>query len=189
MQNDEKFFRQFIKGFVTIWESQLNLDWNNPPDWKEVKHDAGPCLSRLPEELLPAISKFVFIAQDQISCNQITEEGLQQIDLLIRCLIIICRNFDNIPLVASCDYVGHAVTIATSVIQKLVDGDTNLGQYGVSFIFSICHLLECLYDPYFSWRHFLNLNTVDVSQLLFQPALLHVEVIPFIYGKFFYFLK
>lgn len=148
-----------------------------------MKHDAGPCLSRLPEELLPAISKFVFIAQDQINSNQISNESLQQIDLLIRCLIIICRNLDNIPLVASCDYVGHAVSIATVIIQKLVDGKANFGQYGVSFIFSTCHLLECLYDPYFSWRHFLNLNTVDFSQLLFQPALLHVEVIPFIYGE------
>lgn len=62
------YFRRFIKGFVVIWESQLNLDWEKPrllPDWNIVKHDCGPHLSRLPEELLPAIGKFIYIAKDE----------------------------------------------------------------------------------------------------------------------------
>jgi hypothetical protein len=53
-----------VKGFVTIWESQLELDWRSLPDCLTVKHDAGPHLSRLPEELLPAIGKFMYIAKE-----------------------------------------------------------------------------------------------------------------------------
>jgi hypothetical protein len=30
-----------------------------------VKHDAGPHLSRLPEELLPAIGKFMYLAKEE----------------------------------------------------------------------------------------------------------------------------
>jgi hypothetical protein len=53
-----------VKGFVTIWESQLELDWRRLPDCLRVRHDAGPHLSRLPEELLPAIGKFMYIAKE-----------------------------------------------------------------------------------------------------------------------------
>lgn len=52
---------------MAIWESQLKLDWEDNeslPNWSVVKEDFGPHLSRLPEELLPAIGKFVFIAKD-----------------------------------------------------------------------------------------------------------------------------
>lgn len=55
-----------MKGFVTIWESQLELDWSRLPDClRRVKHDAGPHLSRLPEELLPAIGKFMYLAKEE----------------------------------------------------------------------------------------------------------------------------
>ena len=64
-QNEEEYFRQFVKGFVTIWEAQLDLDWSRLPDWSTVKHDSGPHLSRLPEELLPAIGKFVYLAKEE----------------------------------------------------------------------------------------------------------------------------
>lgn len=54
-----------MKGFVTIWESQLGLDWRRLPDCLPVKHDLGPHLSRLPEELLPAIGKFMYLAKEE----------------------------------------------------------------------------------------------------------------------------
>lgn len=47
-----------------IWESQLCLDVNKPPSLTETKSDSGPHLTRLPDELLPAIGKFLYIAKD-----------------------------------------------------------------------------------------------------------------------------
>jgi hypothetical protein len=64
-QNEDDFFWQFVKGFVTIWESQLDLDWSRLPDWSAVKHDSGPHLSRLPEELLAAVRKFMYLAKSE----------------------------------------------------------------------------------------------------------------------------
>lgn len=66
MQNEETFFRQFIAGFVAIWEEQLQLkDWDTSvlPHPSQVKHDLGPHIKRLPEELIPAIQKFLIIAK------------------------------------------------------------------------------------------------------------------------------
>jgi hypothetical protein len=54
-----------VKGFVKIWESQLRLNWSRLPDCLAVKHDSGPHLSRLPEELLPAIGKFMYLAKEE----------------------------------------------------------------------------------------------------------------------------
>lgn len=66
-QNEEVYFRKFVAGLVSIWESQLNLDWSNDeslPDSKSITPDTGPHLSRLPEELLPAIGKFLYVTKD-----------------------------------------------------------------------------------------------------------------------------
>lgn len=72
-QNDEIYFRQFILGFVQIWEDQLNIKFDDPPKWNTIKNDSGPHLSRLPDELLPAIGKFLIISKDNfqkvVSCD------------------------------------------------------------------------------------------------------------------------
>nr|XP_018911290.1 PREDICTED: neurobeachin-like protein 1 [Bemisia tabaci] len=186
-KNEEKYFRHFIQGFVNIWETQLPLDWDNPqnlPNWTEVKPDAGPHLSRLPEELLPAIGKFLFIAKDNAEKNAITTEETNEVQLLLRCLIMISRNFDNIPVLASCDYISHTIAIATSLIHQLVNGKDHMKDSTVSYCTYLCHMLECLYDPYFTWRHFKLDQIPDIEMLIHHPAALHVEIIPFIYDCF-----
>ncbi|XP_039288398.1 neurobeachin-like protein 1 isoform X2 [Nilaparvata lugens] len=186
-KNEEGYFRHFVRGFVSIWEAQLQLDWNNLeslPNWTNVKPDTGPHLTRLPEELLPAIGKFIYIANDNTEKGVLKSDGLGEVDLLVRCLISISRNLDNIPLIASCDYIGLCISIASSIIQKIVCGNCEFETEGRTYCLSLCHLLECLYDPYFTWRHFSPTTKVPLETLTFQPALLHVEVIPFIYDCF-----
>jgi hypothetical protein len=65
---------------------------------------------------------------------------------------------------------------------QLLEHNSGFGDAGPSFFINFCHFLECLYDPYFTWRHFLARNPADFENLPFQPALLHVDVVPFIYG-------
>lgn len=188
-QNDEDFFRQFVRGFVSVWESQLNLDWEHFPGWKVIKPDLGPHLSRLPEELLPAISKFTYIARDQADSGQLTADKLADANSLLRCLIVLCRHMDNIPLVASCDFVGQSVAVVSVVVRQLTSGSPELSEKGIEYFISLCHFLECLYDPYFSWRHFVSGDPPDFTKLTFQPSLLHVEVVPFLYGEYDWVLK
>lgn len=143
-QNDETFFRQFITGFVQIWEEQLNLNFYDPPDWNDIKPDLGPHLSRLPDELLPAIGKFLIIAKDlyqndvsdlclirlgykilykylfnlSFIFSQKTQTNLELVDttLLVRCLTVMCRHFDNIITVANYEYISSVVTISITII-------------------------------------------------------------------------
>jgi hypothetical protein len=75
-QNEENFFWQFVRGFVSIWTSQLDLDWSRLPDWLTVKHDSGPLLPRLPLELLPAIEKFTYLAKEETEKVVITINSL-----------------------------------------------------------------------------------------------------------------
>lgn len=65
-----------MKGFVAIWERQLDLDWSRLPSWMMVKHDSGPRLSRLPEELLPAIGKFMYLAKEETDKVVVTVKNL-----------------------------------------------------------------------------------------------------------------
>ena len=69
IQNEEEYFRKFITGLVAIWENQLDMDWNSDktvPESRSILPDVGPPLSRLPEELLPAIGKFLYVTKDKI---------------------------------------------------------------------------------------------------------------------------
>lgn len=56
---------------------------------------------------------------------------------------------------------------------------------GISFCIYCCHLLECLYDPFFTWRCFKKTKTIAQGFQKYKTssaALLHIEVIPFIFG-------
>ena len=66
---------------------------------------------------------------------------------------------------------------------QLADDTCQCVDESISFCVHLCHFLETLYDPYFTWRHFRPSSQPPLDKFTFHPALLHVEVIPFIYGK------
>lgn len=57
----------------------MNLNFDDPLDCDEVKSDLGPHLKRLPDELLPAIGKFLIIAKDnyqnEVSANFVSSKS------------------------------------------------------------------------------------------------------------------
>ncbi|KNC29634.1 hypothetical protein FF38_00632 [Lucilia cuprina] len=174
-KNEESYFREFIERFVSIWQSQLSLDFNSEqcPYWHEVKPDSGPHLGRLPDELLPAIGKFIIVASDSCQNGEISEETIRQIAILVDCLIIVCRHFDNILAIIKYEYKSNLIAILTNVFQQ------------VSHLFrSFAQFLEVMYDPYLTWRSFLRNNFADYKKLPYKPHSVHVEIIPFIYDCF-----
>ena len=65
-KSDEKFFRKFAKGFVAQWESKVCPSWEMMVTARlEGERDEGPRLAELPEELLPALSKYLFVGEDE----------------------------------------------------------------------------------------------------------------------------
>lgn len=190
-KNEEIYFRQFISGFVSMWEIQLDLDWENETNFlnsNKISTDSGPHLSRLPEELLPAIGKFLYITKDTVEKDDLSLSKLREAQLLIKTLVLISRNITNISLLTSCDYVKLCISIASILISKMKQNEANEIDADVtSYCVLCCHLLESIYDPHLTWRYFRHNNRLigNYSQIhnssLF--ASLHIEVIPFIYGK------
>ncbi|XP_049530577.1 neurobeachin-like protein 1 isoform X2 [Anopheles darlingi] len=188
-KNEETYFRQFITGFVNIWHSQLQLDFENAPRWDEVVPDLGPHLSRLPDELLPAIEKFLIIARD--CCENVTEESagiadeeMRQNVLLVQCLTVICRHFENIDAVIRSSYISSCIAISNFIITRLDDRKSTDVATDELFVQSVARLLEVLYDPYLTWRSYLRGHHADYSTLSYKISPMHLEIVPFIYDCF-----
>ncbi|XP_055643375.1 neurobeachin-like protein 1 isoform X2 [Toxorhynchites rutilus septentrionalis] len=189
-KNEEKYFRQFIQGFVGIWRNQLVLDFENPPHWSTITSDSGPHLNRLPDELLPAIEKFLIIARDKFekvlnddTDDEAVEDMVTEIRLLVQCLTIICRHFDNIVTIIKSSYISSCVAISNVIIDKL-SNKKYLTSNQSQFITCFSNLLEALYDPYLTWRNFLRGEVADYSKLVYKIPPLHAEIVPFIYDCF-----
>lgn len=112
----------------------------------------------------------------------VSHEDISSVTKTVKALVILSRNLDNIPFIGSCQCVSSCISISTNVVNKLAK-DESLELNGVNCIVLMCLFLESLYDPYFSYRKSTKDQSVDSSKINYQPALLHAEVIPFIYGK------
>ncbi|XP_052812655.1 neurobeachin-like protein 1 isoform X3 [Mya arenaria] len=176
-KTDPQALREYIQLFTTTHNKLIDCDFAH---LEEGFSEEGPHLNKLPDTFL------------QVLGNQLNQccygDDLENITLatnILKCLIVLCRNYDNVPLVASCEFVSYAVNIATVVVSKLkgIEEETTLSVYN-GFLKVALHLLECLYDPYFTWRKRLLGWNADHSRLKFRPALIHVEVVPFVHECF-----
>lgn len=61
-----------------------------------------------------SIVTFHFLLQGEIS-----DETIRQIAILVDCLIIVCRHFDNILAVIKYEYKSNLIAILTNVFQQV----------------------------------------------------------------------
>ncbi|KQS43568.1 neurobeachin-like protein 1 isoform X1 [Drosophila erecta] len=185
-KNDETHFRQFVARFVAIWRSQLQLDFQaeNCPMWHEVQPDSGPHLGRLPDELLPAIGKFIIVARDVCETEgKMEEKAIEEVAILVDCLVIVCRHFDNILAIIKYEYKPNLIAILSRVFKQQMELPQSVP--AISHLFSsFSAFLEVMYDPYLTWRSFLRGQSADYSRLSYKPHSVHVEIVPFIYDCF-----
>uniref|UniRef100_A0A1B0DMF1 DUF4704 domain-containing protein n=1 Tax=Phlebotomus papatasi TaxID=29031 RepID=A0A1B0DMF1_PHLPP len=181
-KNDEVFFRQFIRGFVAIWREQLHLELDSMPSPSEIKPDSGPHIKRLPEELLPAIQKFLIIAKSDGEKRILQDDEISDTTLLFECLTIICRHFDNIAQVARSNFVSVGVEIVSGVLKWSKREGFELVRGVRMLVKTFSGFLEVIFDPFLTWRHFVNTDLYEISH---HPNIqLNSEIIPFIYGCF-----
>ena len=99
-KNDEKFARKFFKAFVSSW----NEVEQQQQEGKQV--EKPPSLDKLPDELLPALSKFLFLLRDDTEeQGHINAKSVTAGKDVISVLIVVVKNVDNIPLVCSMDLI------------------------------------------------------------------------------------
>ncbi|XP_059607349.1 neurobeachin-like protein 1 [Phlebotomus argentipes] len=181
-KSDEVFFRQFVRGFVAIWRDQLNLELEKMPAPSEIKSDSGPHIKRLPEELLPAIQKFLIIAKSDGEKRILRDDEISDTTLLFECLTIICRHFDNIPQVARSNFVPVGVEVISGVLNSVNRERNELPKAIRGLVKTFSSFVEVIFDPFLTWRHFVNTDLYEISH--HPNTQLNSEIIPFIYGCF-----
>lgn len=175
----------------------MHLDFESALDWRVVKNNSGPHIQRLPDELLAAIEKFLlkFLIIESDNCNDdeklLYPEKIDELTLLLKCLIIICRNFDNIKaIIKSTCFISNSIAISNKLIDSLFEeessDDQTLIQSKISFIKTASKFLESIFDPVLCWRNYLKNSLVDFGKLDYSVTVptLNVEIVPFIYDYF-----
>ena len=209
-KSDEKCFRKFVKSFVSSWEKEISPTWG-----KTVTSCLNPGgyrveLGELPDELLPALSKFLIISKDEADQEgRIDANLVRKSREIVKCLTITCRQIDHIPLVANMNFVRTITQMATLLLQNLLDMESmffmrkskkkaedqtkTLREEIIGFILQSCHFLESIYDPFFRWRAFMcgkeskienhekNGSKIENHEISVD---LHQETIPFLYESF-----
>ena len=200
-QADPKF-QEFLGEFIRLWESQLDLIWDVKNEFISMSEE-GPHLSLLPDEFLPSLDRYLYQLKTVIEnvshfnysnirlvCSSnyfsllkdVNAKNVDAFTKTVKALVIVSRNLDNIPFIASCQLIPSCISISSTILTIMKTGK-QLERDEVTPIVLVCLFLEALYDPYFSYRKSIVNQTVDTSKIKYQPALLQAEVIPFIYGK------
>lgn len=98
--------------------------------------------------LIRALLHLAFVVYLQKSLNS---KSLKKVELLVRCLVVICRNFDNIPLIASCDFVKESVGITATIVHQVCTPQSGHILHAMVLGFS---LSSCILSNYMNCRPF-----------------------------------
>ncbi|XP_076450797.1 neurobeachin-like protein 1 [Babylonia areolata] len=190
-KHDIRILREFVDLFVDNYKELIDIDFDHLNDGFSAE---GPHLTRLPDRILEALgsqlSQCVGVATGPKGGGEAEDasQALKFAEKIVQCLIVLCRNHDNVHLVASCQFVSHIVMLSGACIEQMSSspGDTAAASTAghLSFVKHTLHLFECLYDPYFVWRKRLRSWNVDKMRQRCRPALLHNEVVPFFHECF-----
>ncbi|XP_069790231.1 neurobeachin-like protein 1 isoform X3 [Narcine bancroftii] len=186
-KKDPDYLKLWLESFVTTYEKFLDVDFERPPTRLD---DVPPGLSLLPDNILQVLR------HQQLQCMQKLSDGLEDEQqalalMLVKFLIIICRNLANVEEIGTCSYINHVITMTTVYIQQLKSktkekemADQTPAEDFVRHALIFC---ESLYDPYRNWRQRAAGNVVSMvekSRQKYKAACLTVEFIPFFYQCF-----
>ncbi|XP_051798116.1 neurobeachin-like protein 1 isoform X1 [Acanthochromis polyacanthus] len=186
-KRDPDYLKLWLETFISSYERCLDVDFEKPPSRLE---EVPPVLTLLPDNILQVLR------HQLLQCVQKASDGLEPEQqnlalLLLKFLIIICRNLSNVEEIGTCSYINHIITMTTLYIQQLKSktkekemADQSQAEEFVRHALAFC---ESLYDPYHNWRHRTcgeQLGTVERSRQKYKAAPLTVEFVPFFYQCF-----
>ena len=86
--NEEKFFRKFVSGFVNSWHLQVCPKWELlVTSYLQHGRHSEKTVQRLPDELLPAITKFLFVAKDEVEQGRVNVKNVLQMREIVQSLV------------------------------------------------------------------------------------------------------
>ncbi|XP_071001284.1 neurobeachin-like protein 1, partial [Oncorhynchus clarkii lewisi] len=184
---DPDYLKLWLEIFIGSYERCLDVDFEKPPSRLE---EVPPVMTLLPDNILQVLR------HQLLQCVQKASDGLEQEQqnlalLLVKFLIVICRNLSNVEEIGTCSYINHVITMTTLYIQQLKSKtkekemvDQTQAEEFVRHSLAFC---ESLYDPYRNWRHRTcgdQRSTVEKSRQKHKAAPLTVEFVPFFYQCF-----
>uniref|UniRef100_A0AAX7VSK3 Neurobeachin-like protein 2 n=1 Tax=Astatotilapia calliptera TaxID=8154 RepID=A0AAX7VSK3_ASTCA len=187
-KRDPDYLKLWLEIFISSYERCLDVDFEKTPSRPE---EVPPVLTLLPDNILQVLR------HQLLQCVQKASDGLEPEQqnlalLLLKFLIIICRNLSNVEEIGTCSYINHIITMTTLYIQQLKSktkekemADQSQAEEFVRHALAFC---ESLYDPYHNWRHRTcgeqQMGTVERSRQKYKAAPLTVEFVPFFYQCF-----
>uniref|UniRef100_A0A674BEN5 Neurobeachin-like protein 2 n=1 Tax=Salmo trutta TaxID=8032 RepID=A0A674BEN5_SALTR len=180
---DPDYLKLWLEIFIGSYERCLDVDF-------EKLEEVPPVMTLLPDNILQVLR------HQLLQCVQKASDGLEQEQqnlalLLVKFLIVICRNLSNVEEIGTCSYINHVITMTTLYIQQLKSKtkekemvDQTQAEEFVRHSLAFC---ESLYDPYRNWRHRTcgyTKFTVEKSRQKYKAAPLTVEFVPFFYQCF-----
>ncbi|KAJ8003964.1 hypothetical protein DPEC_G00153880 [Dallia pectoralis] len=186
-KRDPDYLKLWLEIFIGSYERCLDVDFEKPPSRLE---EEPPVMTLLPDNILQVLR------HQLVQCVQKASDGLEQEQqslalLLVKFLIVVCRNLSNVDEIGTCSYINHVITMTTLYIQQLKSktkekemADQTQAEEFVRHALAFC---ESLYDPYRNWRHRTcgdQRSAVEKSRQKFKAAPLTVEFVPFFYQCF-----
>uniref|UniRef100_A0A4W3HRR0 Neurobeachin-like protein 2 n=1 Tax=Callorhinchus milii TaxID=7868 RepID=A0A4W3HRR0_CALMI len=186
-EKDPDYLKLWLESFIATYEKFLDVDFEKPPTRLD---EVPPGLSLLPDNILQ------ILRQQLVQCMQKLSDGLEEEQqtlalILVKFLIIICRNLANVEEIGTCSYINHVITMTTVYIQQLKSktkekemADQTSAEDFARHALTFC---ESLYDPYRNWRQRAAgevASVVEKSRQKYKAASLTVEFIPFFYQCF-----
>lgn len=81
---------------------------------------------------------YIFVVVSVILQRPLNDTDLSDTVLLIKCLIVMCRHFDNISTIANYEYISSTVSIAINIIIAVSHNKINIQTNKPAFKF-LCH--------------------------------------------------
>uniref|UniRef100_A0A8D3C9N3 Neurobeachin-like protein 2 n=1 Tax=Scophthalmus maximus TaxID=52904 RepID=A0A8D3C9N3_SCOMX len=178
---DPDYLKLWLEIFISSYDRCLDVDFEKP-------EEVPPVLTLLPDNILQVLR------HQLLQCVQKASDGLEPEQqnlalLLLKFLIIICRNLSNVEEIGTCSYINHIINMTTLYIQQLKSktkekemADQSQAEEFVRHALAFC---ESLYDPYRNWRHRTSGRMkTERSRQKYKSAPLTVEFVPFFYQCF-----
>ncbi|XP_078396983.1 neurobeachin-like protein 2 isoform X4 [Cetorhinus maximus] len=187
-KKDPHYLQQWLEAFVTSFERIIDVSSYEPLQRRPEEMAAE--IPLLPGNVLQVLSQQLSQCVQRLSTEE-AEAGLGQALLLIKFLIIICRNLENIEAKVTPTFIPEVVNllaVCTSELkketqEKVLPESSKVEQLTMYAL----HLCECLFDPYQIWRRHLAgeiISSMERSKYKFAPAILPQEFNTFFHESF-----
>ncbi|XP_062913312.1 neurobeachin-like protein 2 isoform X1 [Mobula hypostoma] len=187
-KKDPHYLQQWLEAFVTSFERIIDISSFEPLQRRPEEMTAE--IPLLPGNVLQVLSHQLSQCVQRLSTEE-AEAGLGQALLLIKFLIIICRNFENIEAKITPTFILEVINLLAGCTSELKNETQERHLPATSEVEQLTmyalHLCECLFDPYQIWRRQLGgeiISSMERSKYKFAPAVLPQEFNPFFHESF-----